>query len=66
MILDSVWLWGLYYGDLDVYSKPDKLCFETCKSLFGFLVVGFHVVEDSILIIEGFLEVPIYVREVGV
>ena len=43
-----------------------KLCFDTCKSLFRCWVAGFHSVADEVLIIEGPLEVPIDVADVGV
>ena len=66
LILESVWLWGLYHGGLGVHFKPSKLCFDTCKSLFEFLVAEFHSVVDEILIVQGLLEVPIYLPEVGV
>ena len=32
----------------------------------AFLVGGFHGVIDEVLIVEGFLEIPIYAGEVGV
>ena len=66
LILNSMWLWGLYYGSLGIHSKPGKLYFDTCKSLFKFLVVGSHGLVDEVLIVEGLLEVPIYACEVGV
>ena len=54
-------LWGL-----GVHFKSSKLYFDTCKSLFGFLVVGLHGVIDEVFVVEGLLKLPIYRREVGV
>ena len=47
------------------HSKLAKLCFDTCKSLFEFLVAGFHDAVDEVTIVKGILEVLIYIREVG-
>ena len=42
------------------------MCLDTCKSFFGFLVAGFYDVVEEVPIVVGLLEVPIYIRQIGV
>ena len=57
---------GIVLAELGGSFPAWQVVLDTCKSLFRFLMAGFHNVVDEVLIIEGLLEVPIYVREVGV
>ena len=66
LVRDAVWLWGLYYGGLGLHPKSCKLCFDTYKWLFRFLVTGFHCVVDEVVIVGGFLQIVIDVVEVGI
>ena len=57
---------GIVLGELGVHSQFGKLCFDVCKSLFQFLVAGFHGVIVEVPVIEGLFEVIISACEVGV
>ena len=59
-------MWGLYDWGLGLHPKFCELCFDTCETLLEILVLGFHIIVDEVLIVEGLLEVPIYLHEVGV
>lgn len=65
-MLDTVWLWGLYYGSVRLHSKSCKLSFDPYKSLFRCQVAVLYYVVGNVLIVKGFFRILIYMVEVGV
>ena len=57
---------GIVLAELGGSFPAWQVVLDTCKSLFRFLMAGFHGVIDEVLVIEGLLEVPICAYEVGV